>query len=62
MHLAIGGGVEVIDLWLGDRGTREAHKRTRAEGYHRVCVFGSGQTEMRFHAAVVVRGAHGAEF
>ena len=62
VHVLVGGGVEGVDVRLGDAGAREADEGAGAEGDGGVGVVGGGEAQVGFHAAVVVAGADGAEF
>ena len=62
VHVLVRGGVEGVDVGLGDAGAGEADERAGAEGDGGVWGVGGGEAQVRFHAAVVVACAHGAEF
>lgn len=50
MHAGVGGGVELVDVGLGDCGSGEAHEGAGAEGDDGVG--GGGEAEVGFHGSV----------
>lgn len=56
---AIGGAVEVVDVWLMRSWAGKAHERACAKGD--CWEVSGGELEMCFHGAVLVTGTHGAE-
>lgn len=49
VHVGVGGGVEVVDVGLGDAGAREADEGACAEGDGGIGGGGGGEAEVGFH-------------